>query len=265
MTNIPAAEDAWANDTDPEKAPDKATAETGAESVPAPVQASKETDEDGPGFLLSTADVVALINDRTAEQLSVSTFRTLVSHDQGPQPLSWGKTPVWAFATVEDWISEMFASGSFTMPEPDTDGEEEPGEEAKEPELIFGSTAQWVETFLAPMYRRDIAPNGAGALVWCPSWWMHSEAVIRLEALWRAWEHLRLDGKTGVSVFMKDHLDHHMAVLMDGKGPFDGCSLDFGHKPEHEGLRPLPVVTPPAELFPDVRTANTETKDDNDE
>lgn len=35
-----------------------------------------------------------------------------------------------------------------------------------------------------------------------------------MEALWRAWEHLRLDGATGISVWWKDHADHHMSVLL---------------------------------------------------
>lgn len=28
-----------------------------------------------------------------------------------------------------------------------------------------------------------------------------------MEALWRAWEHLRLDGATGISVWFKDHAE----------------------------------------------------------
>lgn len=84
-------------------------------------------------------------------------------------------------------------------------------------------------------------------VTWCPQWWEHAEAIIRLEALWRAWEHLRLDGKTGMSVFMKDHLDHHMPTLMDGKGPFDGCSLAKGHVGQ---MKPVTLVPAPPELFP---------------
>ncbi|MEJ7784942.1 MAG: DUF4913 domain-containing protein [Solirubrobacteraceae bacterium] len=44
--------------------------------------------------------------------------------------------------------------------------------------------------------------------------------MSRLEALWRSWEYLRLDGNLGISVWMRDHLDHHMAVQgRRGRGP----------------------------------------------
>ena len=59
--------------------------------------------------------------------------------------------------------------------------------------------------------------------VWCPQWWRHAEAVARLEALWRAWEHLRQDAATGLSVWFRDHADHHMTILLDADGPFKGC------------------------------------------
>ncbi len=51
-------------------------------------------------------------------------------------------------------------------------------------------------------------------------WWMHPEAVARLDALWRAWEHLGNDPATGMSVWWRDHADHHMGVLMSPDGPF---------------------------------------------
>jgi hypothetical protein len=41
-----------------------------------------------------------------------------------------------------------------------------------------------------------------------------------VEALWRAWDHLRLDGAIGTNVCWKDHADHHMRVLRDPRGPF---------------------------------------------
>jgi hypothetical protein len=64
---------------------------------------------------------------------------------------------------------------------------------------------------------------------WCPEWWRHAEAISRLEALWRVCEHLRLDPATGMSVWFRDHADHHMAVLLDSEGPFKRCSVDKGH------------------------------------
>ncbi|WP_370460793.1 DUF4913 domain-containing protein [Pseudarthrobacter sp. GA104] len=56
--------------------------------------------------------------------------------------------------------------------------------------------------------------NVGGDVTWCPRWWNRPEAISRLEALWRAWEHLRLDGATGMTVWWRDHATHHMGILL---------------------------------------------------
>ncbi|MFC8041794.1 DUF4913 domain-containing protein [Paenarthrobacter sp. NPDC057355] len=272
MTESHEPMDAWSDlpATEPDAAsePDTAASSSqeevlpGTEAEEAPASTDKKDDAEVEDFQLTAAEVVALIGDRS-EQMSVSTFRTLVTHGEAPKPLSWGRTPLWSFRVIEDWISEMFASGVFTAAASGPAPTEAPAgpaaaeaasesEQEPEAELVFGSTAQWVEEFLVPMYRREITVNG-NHTTWCPEWWRHAEAIIRFEALWRAWEHLRLDGKTGMSVFMKDHLDHHLPILLDGKGPFDGCSLTGGHAKAPDGIKAFRTVTPPSELFPDVR------------
>ena len=60
---------------------------------------------------------------------------------------------------------------------------------AEEPTLYYGSVDEFVREYLRHVYRRAI--NGRSR-VWAARWWEYDEAVIRLEALWRAWEHLRL-------------------------------------------------------------------------
>ncbi|MET3976572.1 hypothetical protein ABIE39_002880 [Cellulosimicrobium sp. 4261] len=79
--------------------------------------------------------------------------------------------------------------------------------------------------YLRNVYRRHIAGRGEHR-VWAAEWWKYDEAVIRLEALWRAWEHLHQDPATGMSVWWRDHADHHMAILLDPQngpfGPVDG-------------------------------------------
>ena len=67
-----------------------------------------------------------------------------------------------------------------------------------------------------------------------------TEGIPRLEALGRAWEYLRLDARTGMSVWFRDHADHHMTVLLSAEGPFKGCKPD-GHG---ERLKPLPLSAP---------------------
>lgn len=118
----------------------------------------------------------------------------------------------------------------------------EQGEEA--PELFYANVAEFVSQKLAPTYRRHINPGGG--VTWCPQWWKHAEAISRLEALWRAWEFLRLEGATGMSVWWRDHADHHMNVLLSADGPFKSCSPDDGHKSK---LPPLPCEDPPMGLF----------------
>jgi Domain of unknown function (DUF4913) len=112
------------------------------------------------------------------------------------------------------------------------------------PQLFYASLDEFVREQLAPMYRRAL--DGTQR-TWCPEWWRHAEAISRLEALWRAWEHLRHDPATGISIWFRDHADHHMTILLDSDGPFKRCSADKGHSERQ--LDPLPVVEPPPGLF----------------
>jgi len=89
---------------------------------------------------------------------------------------------------------------------------ETPVEEQKPAELVYGSAEEFLHEQLLPTYVRDVDGRAAK---WCLEWYYHQEAVTRVEALWRAWEHLRLDGATGISVWFKDHADHPMSVLLE--------------------------------------------------
>lgn len=203
--------------------------------------------DDALGFVLSVSDVLAQIAEE-AEPINAGRWRSLVMHGDGPAPVGW-EPPRWDFDAVEAWIPHAVESG-ILKPLPKATSEEVP-----EPELVYGSTAEWVTKFLVPVYRRQLTANG-DKTTWCPQWWKHAEAIIRLEALWRAWEHLRLDGRTGMSVWLKDHLDHHLPVLTAASdGPFNGC------KPDRHADNPLEefqLVAPPPELFPDVREPKEE-------
>ncbi|MDF9878465.1 DUF4913 domain-containing protein [Cellulosimicrobium cellulans] len=118
------------------------------------------------------------------------------------------------------------------------------------PTLYYGSVDEFVREYLRHAYRRHIAGRGEHR-VWAAEWWKYDEAVIRLEALWRAWEHLRQDPATGMSVWWRDHADHHMAVLLDPQnGPFG--PLD-GEQDRNVPGAPLPYAVPPEGMFPDVR------------
>ena len=114
------------------------------------------------------------------------------------------------------------------------------------PQLIYPTLVDFVTLQLAPLYVRSFSGQER---TWCPEWWRHAEAISRLEALWRSWEHLRMDPAMGMSVWFRDHLDHHMAVLLDADGPFKGCKP--GQHAERRDMGPLPLEAPPTGLFDD--------------
>ncbi len=117
------------------------------------------------------------------------------------------------------------------------------------PPLYYGSVDEFVREYLRNVYRRRVGGASRGT-VWAAEWWRSDEAVIRLEALWRAWEFLRLDSSTGMSVWWRDHADHHMPILLDPNGPFAGL---IGERELTKPGEPLPYTAPPDGLFPDVR------------
>ncbi|MEV6137471.1 DUF4913 domain-containing protein [Nocardia sp. NPDC051990] len=118
-------------------------------------------------------------------------------------------------------------------------------EQQQEP-LIYTNVVEFVENYLSVVYRRQV--TDISETVWCPEWWKHAEAVARLDALWRAWEHYRLEPSTGLSVWFLDHADPHMTKLFDPRGPFKYCSVRNGHK---DMLSPLPLKSPTQGLFGD--------------
>lgn len=133
---------------------------------------------------------------------------------------------------------------------PDAPGDDALGAAEKAPQLVYGNVNEFFEQFLRHSYKRVL--TGRGAPFWDPCWWQHEEGLMRLEALWRSWEHLRLDPATGMSVWWRDHVDHHMPALMTEAGPFGGseAQADRGD--------PLPHEQPPAGLFVDERLTPSE-------
>ena len=119
--------------------------------------------------------------------------------------------------------------------------------EGTEPAYRFGSVNEFLRDYLRFTYRRRIDGQHR---CWAARWWEYDEAVVRLDALWRSWEYLTQDETTGLSVWLRDHADHHMAVLMDPDGPFATAT---GEADKCRRGDPLPYLSPPDGLFPDVR------------
>jgi len=114
------------------------------------------------------------------------------------------------------------------------------------PQLFYGSADEFFRERLRYMYSRKVG-GGNAEFRWSARWWESPEAVARIEAIWRAWEHLRQDAATGSSTWWAEHADHHMPILMSPEGPF-AKSEDANKHGE-----PLPYEAPPEGLFPDMR------------
>lgn len=97
--------------------------------------------------------------------------------------------------------------------------------------LAFPNADAWVRGWLLQTWRRADAR-------WCEKWWLHAEALSRIEAIWRAWEHLRNDGALGPSIWWRDHGDYHLAILTAPNGPFRLCQHD---KHVHKQMPMLPA------------------------
>jgi uncharacterized protein DUF4913 len=97
---------------------------------------------------------------------------------------------------------------------------------------LYGGVEHWVTGFFLPIFKRPLG----GEYRWCQEWWQHAEAITRLTALWHSWEALRLQPGTGMASWLRDHLDHHLPVLMGRSGPFAQCNED-----EHIELREAKV------------------------
>jgi hypothetical protein len=129
--------------------------------------------------------------------------------------------------------------------------EPRPADAEAAPKLYCASLPEFLDQVLFPLYRRKVG-GGRDDVRWCEQWWKHAEAIARLDALWRAWEHLRLDPATGISVWFRDHADPHMAILLSEHGPFANCQLAHAHRDteaSHQDVPQLPSATPPPGLL----------------
>jgi len=125
--------------------------------------------------------------------------------------------------------------------------------EDEESPPTFRFAADWVEQILAKTYiRRD-----GQDVRWCPRWWAHPEAAIRLGALWQTWEvAVADDGQYGMANWLRDYLDRLLPPLLSPAGPFAACSRRGHLDQEPMPAEPAPAGSwcPPAlaPVFPEV-------------
>ncbi|MFJ6028759.1 DUF4913 domain-containing protein [Pseudarthrobacter sp. NPDC092424] len=143
-------------------------------------------------------------------------------------------------------MSEDFGGDAFADEEAHTaEPKHSHGEAAAE--LVYDNAIEFFAELLAPSYVRDV--NEGAELAWCPEWYKHPEALIRMEAMWRSWEHLRLEPALGMSSWWLNHADPHMRVLMDTKGPFKKCAHDNRHVARSADKTALPHAVPERGIF----------------
>ncbi|WP_298461169.1 DUF4913 domain-containing protein [uncultured Cellulomonas sp.] len=123
------------------------------------------------------------------------------------------------------------------------DNTDEASAGAQERTPVYEDVVTWVEQMMLPHYRRPLNSDTR----WCAYWWQHTEAVARLEACWRAWEHLRYEGPTGIAVWFRDYFDPMMGQLTGREGPFHACRTDS--RGGHQVAELWPSAPAPAELF----------------
>ncbi|AYF75297.1 DUF4913 domain-containing protein [Nocardia yunnanensis] len=152
---------------------------------------------------------------------------------------------------IEDPDAMMGEEIEFRPRRPESADTEEAGPAPAPPKPAFTNLVDFVQNRLVIIYRR--VPDSSTRR-WCPEWWRHDEAVLRLFALWRAYEALRRDDNgLGLSNWWLQHADPHMRVLMSVDGPFELCKK--GHKDgdddgnPHYGIAPLPHVEADREAF----------------
>lgn len=83
----------------------------------------------------------------------------------------------------------------------------------------------WVDIQVAPRVRKTTTTGEGGGVRWCRQWWHHQEAVERFTALFLTHGQLSASGEpTWLSVYLRDHVDPHLATLTSPYGPFYACS-----------------------------------------
>ena len=154
-------------------------------------------------------------------------------------------------ADLSALISQLTGTDPAAADEGDDEADNASGDDAPQP--AFGDVDEWIREYLAAVLERKVAQGAQSGIYWCAEWWRHPEAISRLYALWRAWETLRLDPTTGMSVWWRDHLEPHLAVLTSDGGPFRRCSPG-----QHHDTTSLPVTPAPADVLAALPDAATE-------
>jgi hypothetical protein len=135
-------------------------------------------------------------------------------------------------AAVQDVRDELAAAVAAVAAGP-------PGDDRPR-DPVYATTAAWLAEWFVPVV---LSSRQVGqAFRWCPRWWEHPEAVLRLDALHRGWEVARLDVNRGMLVWLRD-ADAQLRELTSADGPFTTCLRG------HNTPQPPQVETPPNDWY----------------
>lgn len=113
--------------------------------------------------------------------------------------------------------------------------------------LYYPNVDAFVHMMLLPNWRhlprKDVR--------WCRKWYLHAEAMSRLDALWRAYEALRVGDPTGMTVWWRDYADPTMSALTREGGTFADCDPRKGPEDTHSPLKMWPADHAPEVSVPD--------------
>jgi hypothetical protein len=158
---------------------------------------------------------------------------------------------------IANGVLVLAQMGGLAHPSPDathSGGGAPNGNGAPTPPPELAVLHAWVAVHIAPLVRRISATTEGAGIRWCRQWWEHDDALTRFQALYLAFDELSQDeSATWLSVYLRDHLDPHLATLTSPYGPFYTCHPDRHSDAFHPlGQNPL---TQPAPDWPPVPVA----------
>ncbi|WP_288336648.1 DUF4913 domain-containing protein [uncultured Gordonia sp.] len=101
---------------------------------------------------------------------------------------------------------------------------------------------EWVDRNVSQWCERQISiVTGRPGVRWCAQWDQHPEAITRLWVCRAVQLEAVTEGPAAVSVYLRDHFDHHLSVLTSATGPFHCCTPDKHELPRSGQPRFLPT------------------------
>lgn len=111
--------------------------------------------------------------------------------------------------------------------------------------LRFASAVEFVNEYAVPNWGHPLGVGRAGAR-WCDQWWLHPSALASLDALWEAFEVMRLAPPPSLASWTRDYLWPFMTELTRPDGPFHSCTPTGSDKrPGHDPEKAWPSGEPP--------------------